>query len=77
MDALAQGAILFFGVVSVWLVGSRSQRARFWGCVAGLAGQPFWMLVTLRAEQWGIFVLACWYTVSWARGIKNAWRVKE
>ncbi len=44
-----------------------------WGFIVGLCSQPFWLMATWRAKQWGMFALAVWYTGVWSLGIYNHW----
>jgi hypothetical protein len=71
---IAQGGIILFGAVSIFLIGRKTARWRRWGYLAGLFGQPFWFWATWEAEQWGIMLLAVWYTYAWADGLRNNWR---
>ena len=73
---LAQVGIFIFSTPALWLVSRRESWGR-WGYIAGLAGQPFWFYTTIKAEQWGIVALCCFYTYSWLQGIYNFWWYKE
>ena len=68
-----QIAIALLGVTAIFLSQDNRQNWRKWACAFGLAGQPFWFIATIKAEQWGIVVLCCFYTLAWARGIKTNW----
>lgn len=70
---IAQLGIALLGVTAIWLSQSADQQRRKFACLFGLAGQPFWFWSAISAEQWGIFVLCCFYTVAWARGVKTNW----
>ncbi|WP_423176256.1 MULTISPECIES: hypothetical protein [unclassified Stenotrophomonas maltophilia group] len=70
---IEQIAIAATGVTAIWLTQSKSEKARRFACLFGLAGQPFWFASAIAAEQWGIVVLCCFYTVAWARGVWNNW----
>ena len=70
---ISQLAIALFGLTAIWLTQSVSAAQRKWAPVLGLCSQPFWFYATFTAEQWGIFVLAVFYTLAWCRGIKNQW----
>ncbi len=70
---MEQLAIALCGVTSIFLTQSRSERLRRWACIFGLAGQPFWFLAALTAEQWGILALTFLYAAAWARGFYNHW----
>jgi hypothetical protein len=70
---IEQIAIALFGVTAIFLSQSSDAGQRKYACVFGLIGQPFWFWSAINAEQWGIFVLCCFYTVAWARGVKSNW----
>lgn len=68
-----QIAIAVTGLTAVFLSQTKSENTRKYACLFGLAGQPFWFYATYTAEQWGIFVLCFFYTISWANGLRNYW----
>ena len=68
-----QIAIALLGVTAIFLSQDHRHEWRKWSCVFGLVGQPFWFIATIKAEQWGIVVLCCFYTLAWARGVKTNW----
>ena len=70
---IAQFAIALFGVTAIFLSQSADAKQRKFACLFGLAGQPFWFWSSISAEQWGIVLLCCFYTVAWARGVKTNW----
>lgn len=70
---MIQGAILILSAAAMWLVSGRSRPARL-GWALGLSSQPFWLWETYTAGQWGMFLLAVFYTGAWARGLANNWR---
>lgn len=70
---LEQIAISFFGVTAIYLSQDSRESWRRWACVFGLIGQPFWFIAAIKAQQMGIVVLCCFYTVSWVRGIWTNW----
>lgn len=70
---MIQAAILILSAAAMWLVSGRSRHARL-GWMLGLASQPFWLWETWAAGQWGMFLLAVFYTGAWARGLANNWR---
>ena len=72
-DLIPQIAIALLGVTAIWLSQSKSQQVRRYACLFGLAGQPFWFWSAINAQQWGIVLLCCFYTVAWARGVKTNW----
>lgn len=70
---IEQIVIVVCGVLSVFLSQARSVRSRRWACVFGLVAQPFWMVATWQAAQWGIFALSFVYAAGWLRGFWNHW----
>jgi uncharacterized iron-regulated membrane protein len=70
---ISQFAIAFTGFVSIWLSQDTRVSWRKWACVFGLVGEPFWFYVTYTTEQWGIFVLAVFYTIAWGKGAYAYW----
>ena len=70
---IAQFAIALLGVTAIFLSQSGNHQQRKFACLFGLAGQPFWFWSAIIAEQWGIVLLCCFYTVAWARGVKSNW----
>lgn len=71
-DHISQIAILVTNAPAIWLVG-RLENWKRWGYVLGLLGQPFWFYTTLHNKQYGVFVLAIWYTYAWGQGFYNYW----
>lgn len=70
-----QVGIAVLGVTAVFLSQDSRFAVRRWSCIFGLLGQPFWFIAAVKASQWGIFLLCCLYTVSWARGVWINWIV--
>lgn len=70
---IAQVFIALLGVTAIWLSQSKAQHTRKFACLFGLAGQPFWFWSAISAQQWGIVLLCCFYTVAWARGVYTNW----
>lgn len=68
-----QVLIAVFGVVAVFLTQARSSKAQRWACILGMASQPAWFYAAITAEQWGIVVLNCLYTLAWGKGIWTHW----
>lgn len=71
--ALPQIGIALLGVTAILLTQSRSEKARRWACIVGLAAQPFWFWATYSAAQWGIFAMTFLYTASWGKGLWTHW----
>lgn len=66
-QVIAQIGIMVFGCSAIWLIGRKESWSR-WGFVMGLLSQPFWFWSAYQAEQWGIFLVCCWYLYSWVQG---------
>lgn len=67
-DLAIQLGILIFGCTAVWLIG-RPESWRRWGYFLGLCSQPFWLYMSYKKQEWGVFILSCLYTYSWAQGV--------
>jgi hypothetical protein len=65
--------IFILGVSAIWLANDSDPAIRRWGCVLGLASQPFWFHTTFVHEQWGIFAASFVYAYSWWRGFRSQW----
>ncbi len=68
-----QIGIAFFGLLAIALTQQEDAGRRRWACWFGLAGQPFWFYSSFVAEQWGIAVLAVFYTIAWLEGVRVHW----
>jgi hypothetical protein len=69
IDTALQVYILTTACAALALITHPSPRARFIGCVIGLAGQPAWMITTWWAAQWGLLALSFVYAGLYLRGI--------
>jgi hypothetical protein len=72
LDSISQIGIIIFGCSAIWLVG-RKEHWKRWGYILGLCSQPFWFYTSITHEQYGVVLVSCWYTYSWAQGIWNYW----
>lgn len=70
---IEQIAIGLFGATAIYLSQDSRANWRRWSCIFGLIGQPFWFMAAIKAQQWGIIVLCCLYTISWTRGVWTNW----
>ncbi len=70
---IAQTGIVLFGVAAIWLSQDPRPSVARYGCLAGLAAQPFWFIETASAGQWGIFAVSILYTAGWLRGVRTHW----
>ncbi len=73
---IPQVLLVILGGSSIYLVG-RTDRWQRCGYITGLLSQPFWFYATIKAQQWGMIVLCCWYTFAWGQGFWNHWVQKE
>jgi|GEM_PF-1912959 len=67
-----QALIALLGGAAIILV-ARDGQLRSWGFLLGLASQPFWVLETWRARQWGMLFLSLWYCLGWGLGAWKHW----
>jgi hypothetical protein len=72
-----QVVIACTGVVSIFLTQSQHESRRRYACIFGLAGQPFWVYMTITNQQWGVLVLTVLYTWAWAKGFRTHWMKKK
>jgi len=70
VDSALQIALAVLSIVAAYLVASDGPWQR-WGYVVGLTSQPFWFVATWRARQYGILLVAIFYTGAWVQGIAN------
>ena len=73
MNDLVQAAILILSGVTAWLLASKHARVRRWGYVVGIVGEPFWLYASWVTNQWGVVLLALWWTAQYIRGAINNW----
>lgn len=65
--------IALSGAIAILLTQSNTETVRQWACVIGLIGQPFWFYATIKARQWGMLALTCFYTAAWLKGLFSFW----
>lgn len=65
--------IAITGIIAIFLTQAESQKHQRYACLFGLAGQPFWLVSTYQAAQWGIFIVSIFYTLAWLKGVKRHW----
>ena len=70
---IEQIAIALTGVTAIWITQQKKDKLKKYACLFGIAGQPFWFYSAIANEQWGIFVLCCFYTYAWGTGVYNNW----
>jgi hypothetical protein len=76
MTLALQVWLTVFSLMAVYLSQDHRWWRRRWACVFGLVSQPAWFYASWTSEQWGIFVIAIFYTAAWARGFHGYW-IKE
>lgn len=69
-----QVGVTLFSLIAIYFTTSRDPLLRRRGPVFGLTSQPFWLVATAQAAQWGMFALSWVYVAMWCRGIWNFWR---
>jgi hypothetical protein len=69
-DQLVLGPL---GVTAIRLVNDPREHVKRWGCIFGMAGQPFWYYTTFVNQQWAIFFLCFFYTEAWWKGVRTHW----
>lgn len=67
LDFIAQIAIIITGLASMYLIASQEAKTRMYAAILGMAGEPFWIITALIAEQWGVIILAVIHAATWAR----------
>lgn len=74
MDSIwIQVVIALTGVVAIYLSQQDNESLKKYACIFGLLGQPFWFISAYQSEQWGIFLLCCFYSYAWYTGVNNNW----
>jgi hypothetical protein len=74
---LVQVAIGVTGVMAIILLHAKKPSVRRWSPVVGLAGQPFWLLISYNTQAWGMLFVSCLYTAVWAIGAYAAWFARD
>ncbi|OQY19600.1 MAG: hypothetical protein B6I36_03735 [Desulfobacteraceae bacterium 4572_35.1] len=72
-----QVLIAVTGVTAIWLSQEKLEKRRRYACIVGLIGQPLWFHTSWQAQQWGIFILAFFYTWAWIRGVRLYWLQRD
>lgn len=70
---MEQVIVLLTGALAIWLTQQPNESLKKWAGVIGLLGQPFWLIITFQAGQWGMFALSIFYTYSFLLGIYYNW----
>lgn len=70
IDGALQIGIAVLSIAAAYLVASTGPWQR-WGFVIGLISQPLWFIASWRARQYGVLLVAIFYTGAWIQGIAN------
>lgn len=73
LDLITQSIITGCGGTAIWLINSRSERARAWGVIFGLCGQPAWYVQLVLHDQWLMLPVYAFYTAAWLKGLRVNW----
>ena len=68
-----QVALCVFSLLAVFFANCHSYKWCRWGSICGLIAQPFWMVTTFEAAQWGIFITTVAYTCIWLSSFHHYW----
>ena len=73
-NSFSQSMIVTFGIMTAYLTSVKNK----WCVITGLISQPFWIYSTyIHLEQnWGMFILTIYYTITWIVAIPNWWLKK-
>jgi hypothetical protein len=63
---MEQIAILLFSCSSIFALSNKKYKLGF---ILGLCGQPFWFYTSYQSNQWGIFLVSIWFTISHINGL--------
>ena len=63
--------INILSIAAIYLTQQPKEELKKYASIPGLISQPFWLLVTYQAEQWGLFTLSVVYTYIWYMGFKS------
>ena len=66
-----QACLLIFSGLAAYMLTSKKNKIRFFGCIIGLIGQIFWFWSSISTGAWGIFLLTIFYAIVYSRGIIN------
>jgi len=71
-NEIEQGLIMLLSAMSIWFVSGSRRKLGF---IIGLSVQPLWFMSSYRNGLFGVFVLSCWYTMSYIRGLVREYRL--
>jgi len=67
---------VIIAVLSCFTITALTLRHHKLGCVVGLFGQPLWLRAMFVSEQYGMLLVSCWFTITYAIGIYKHWKEK-
>lgn len=70
LNTALQVGIAVLSIAAAYMVAGTGPMQR-WGFVVGLCSQPLWFAAAWRARQYGILLVAIFYTGAWVQGIFN------
>ena len=65
-----QAWVGLFGAGAILLIASPRPRRQWWGFLLGLLSEPGWILMAWLDGQWAVVLLATWWGVFYARGLR-------
>jgi len=68
MDNTIQLIITLSSCIALTLLTGHNEKSKRAGCLVGLIGQPFWLLSTFEAGQWGMFLCSAFITYRYMVG---------
>ncbi len=72
---ILQIILAILSCISIWLLAGKNSYSK-WGFVIGLLNQPLWLYSFYINGQWGMFVVAIWFTINYIRAILNNFTMK-
>lgn len=70
--SLSEILIPVFGLISMLFINLNNKYSKY-GILAGLLGQPFWIISSFYSQSWGVFINTIIYTVFFMIGMYNFW----
>lgn len=71
MDNLIQLAIVSLSGLAIWLATGDTKREKMTGASVGVIAQVFWIIDTVKHDQWGMVMLSFWYLFVFLRILYN------
>lgn len=66
-----QISLIILSMSAVWLFTSKKEKWHFWGYLCGFLSEFPWVYMAVKADQWAVVFLACWWGISYSRGMWN------